>query len=416
MPSSSLAVTNATVLTPTGWRANATILLRDDLIEQVSDSSPLPAEVEQVSVEGAFVIPGLINMHSHLTFFPGADSATDAEISFRAAQQAREALLVGITTVRDVGGMRHIDIALRDGIENRHVPGPRLRVSGKIICMTGGHTYPRAREADGVDDVRRAVREQVKAGADLIKFMASGGVARPDESPDDVQFTLAELQTGVDEAHRMNRPVAVHAHPKAAMLTAVRAGVDFIEHATFLDDEVVDACMENNVAIVPTFCVYKRMASSESLPKPMVENAKRLYDEKVRRFELARQAGIRWGVGLDNGTYYPPNDYVTELQCLIEAGVSAEEALSAATIGNAELLGMHETLGGITPGSKADLAVLPNDPLKQLECLRTPTVVIKDGRPYFREQSSLFPQPSRVSAGQRGALPEGPHGQRTQQG
>lgn len=389
MPSPPFALTDATVLTPSGWRANSNILVRDGRIEGVGTATRDSA-AHHVSVAGAFVIPGLINIHSHLTFYQGADSASDAQIALTSARQAREALLAGITTVRDVGGMRHIDIALRDGIENGNIEGPRLHVSGKIICMTGGHTYPRAREADGEDDVRRAVREQVKAGADLIKFMASGGVARPEESPDDLQFTLGELRAGVDEAHRMKRHVAVHAHPKAAMLCAVRAGVDFIEHATYLDDEVVEACLENNVAVVPTFGVYKHISLSETLPKPMVENAKRIYDEKVRRFERARQAGIRWGVGLDNGTFYPPHDYYTELECLMEAGVSAEEALSAATSGNAALLGKDDQVGSIEPGFKADFVVLSDDPVTRPRTIEAPLVVVKAGKPFFRDQAEHF--------------------------
>lgn len=385
------ALTDLTIVAQDGYRANTAILIHNDRIEAVSEEVPIARDIPRVSLGGAYVIPGLINVHSHLTFFAGADTASDAQIAFKATQQAKDALLAGITTVRDIGGMRHIDIALRDAIRDEHIAGPRLLVCGKIICMTGGHTYPRAREADGVTDVRRAVREQVKAGADFIKFMASGGVARPEESPDDVQFTFEELQAGVDEAHRLNRAVAVHAHPKAAMLTAIRAGVDFIEHATFIDDEVIAACLERDVVIVPTFCVYKRISMSTELPRPMVENAMRIYEEKLQRFDLARRAGVRWGVGLDNGTYYPPHDYVTELECLVEAGVSPEEALHVATDGNAGLLNMGTEIGSITQGKKADLVVLRNDPLKDLNSMREPVMVVKNGRPYWGGQTTAFP-------------------------
>jgi imidazolonepropionase-like amidohydrolase len=377
-----LTITNATALTPQGWRRGVTIIVKNGVITDITDSAGGGEPEATISAEGRFVIPGLINLHSHLTFFPGADTASDGQIAFRAAAQAREALLAGITTIRDIGGMRHIDVALRDAIASGDITGPRLRVSGKIICMTGGHTYPRAREADGPDDVRRAVREQVKAGADLIKFMASGGVARPEESPDDVQFTVAELQAGTDEAHRLNRPVAVHAHPKAAILAAIRAGVDFIEHATFLDQEVIDACLEADVTIVPTFCVYKRISASETLPRQMVENAKRIYDEKLRGFALALRSGVMWGVGLDNGTYYPPHDYVTELECLVEAGVTADQALHAATAGNAALLGMEQEVGSLSPSHFADLVVLQEDPLRNLEGMRAPDLVVKAGVPH----------------------------------
>lgn len=396
-------------LSPDGHHDKSTILIRDGRIEAVGEEIEIGDDTQRVCLDGAFVIAGLINLHSHLTFFPGADDVSDANIAFRATQQAREALLAGITTIRDIGGMHHVDVALRDAIRDEHIVGPRLLVCGKIICMTGGHTYPRAREADGVDDVRRAVREQVKVGADFIKFMGSGGVARPDESPEDLQFTLEELEAGVDEAHRLNRSVAVHAHPKAAMLSAIRAGVDFIEHATFLDDEVVDACLERDVVIVPTFCVYKRISTSTKLPRPMVENAKRIYDEKVRRFDAARKAGVRWGVGLDNGTYYPPNDYVTELECLVEAGVSPHEALDAATAGNAGLLNMQDEIGTIARGKQADLVVVKSDPLKQLESVREPVVVIKNGRPFWREQTTLFPSRFEETPPKNGFITGGKH-------
>jgi imidazolonepropionase-like amidohydrolase len=380
-----LALINGKILLPSGRAERADVLLEGDRIREVGRAVAVPRGTPAVDASGKTIIPGLINLHSHLTFFPGAPSASDHEVSFSAASNAYRAMRAGITTVRDVGGVRHADIRLRDAIAAGLVPGPRLLVSGMFICITGGHSHHYAREADGVDGVRRAVREQVKAGADLIKFMGSGGVADATEDPEQVQFTFDELQQGVDEAHRLGRKVAVHAHPTAAIRSAILAGADFIEHATFLDEPTIELLLEREVIIVPTLCVYERIANDEARPRSLRDHAKRILDEKLGRFSLAAQAGVRWGVGLDNGTFYPPDDIAAELELIVAAGVPPSEAMRAATDGNARLLGLEDEVGSVSEGKRADLVLLDDDPTKNLGAVRSPRLVIKDGKPFPRD-------------------------------
>lgn len=376
-----LALTNGKIFGRNGEVYPGTIVVEGEYIHRVDADGSAPEDARVIDLGGRTVLPGFINAHSHITFFEGGDPTTpDGTVALQAAHNARRALEAGITTVRDVGGVRHLDIALRDAIDQGLVPGPRLLVSGQFIAMTGGHSYSRGIEADGPDNVRKAVRLQAKAGADLIKFMGSGGVADPQETPDEVQFTFEELRAGIDEAHRLGRTVAVHAHPAAAVKAAVKAGADFIEHGTFVDEEAIALLVERGTVLIPTFCVYKAIASDKRQPKVMQENARRVLDEKLIRFAKAVQAGVRWGVGMDNGTFYPPDDVATELSMLVQAGISPAGALLAVTERNAHHLGLHDR-GTLEAGKLADIVVVDGDPLQDVGCVRSPWLVLKGGMP-----------------------------------
>lgn len=376
-----LALVNGSVLFPDGRLERADIYVEGKSIKEIRVAEPVERGTETVDLAGRYVIPGLINLHSHLTFFKGAVSASDQLVALNSVANAWRALKAGITTVRDVGGIRHADIRLRDAIATGLVSGPRLLVAGQFICMTGGHSNYYAREADG-EEIRRAVREQVRAGADLIKFMGSGGVAAAGENPDQVQFTFEELRLGIDEAHRLGRKVAVHAHPTAAIRNAVLAGADYVEHASYLDEETIELLLDRDVIIVPTLSVYQRIANDESRPPALRENARRILNEKLKGFARAAHAGVRWGVGLDNGTFYPPDDIASELELLVAAGIPSEEVLLAATTGNAQHLGLDRETGSIAAGQQADLVVLDGNPLADVAAVRDPWLVLKEGNLY----------------------------------
>jgi imidazolonepropionase-like amidohydrolase len=324
----------------------------------------------RVNVDGMVVLPGLIDAHTHLTHaYAEVTADSEAGQGIRAARQAVRALRAGITTVRELGSYRHVDIALRQAIADGLASGPRMLCSGLHIGMTGGHCHHVGRSADGPDEVRRAVREQLMAGADVIKLMCSGGTAREDESATASQFTRDEIRAGVDEALLAERPVACHAHPARSIKWAVEAGATSIEHGTFLDDEAIEMMRSAGTFLVPTLAVYARLADRD--PRPSVaERARHVFSVKKQTLAAAWHAGVRVAVGTDTSEFFPIEDYPRECELIAEAcELSALDVLLAATRGNAELLGLTET-GAVTEGWRADLIVVEGDPTTTLADLR----------------------------------------------
>jgi imidazolonepropionase-like amidohydrolase len=392
--SGGLLLRGGNVFGPDGSLRPADVLIRDGTISAVGQD--LDAQVGQhldaqhldardaaqvVELAGRAVLPGFIDAHTHLTHgYAEAVPDREAAQGVRATFQALRALRTGLTTVRELGSYRQVDIALRDAIKAGRVLGPRMLCAGSYLTITGGHGHPKGRAADGPAEVRRAVREQLLAGADLIKVMCSGGAARSDESPDASQFTAEEIGAICDEAALAGRPVAAHAHPARSIKWALQAGAYSIEHGTFLDDECCDLLAEKGSFLVPTLNVYQVIAASEQWPH-LRERAAFLLAHKTKTFRRAAERGVAWAVGSDTSMFLPIEDYCQELALISQVlQIEPREVITAASKGNASLLGL-DRLGEIVPGNIADLIVVAEgDPTRDLGALRDVRYTIAAGR------------------------------------
>lgn len=344
---------------------------------------------DHVDLGGAYVIPGLVDAHAHLVLSPDAERHEQLTARvLKGARNARIQLEAGVTAVRDVGGPGRIALDLKDAIEAGVLPGPRVSSSGSFISITGGHVSYWGREADGADDVRRAVREQRKAGADFIKIMASGGVADASEDPSLSQYTRSELEVICQEASSAGTYVAAHAHPAAAIRHCLEAGVRTIEHASFLDEAGIEIALTKSAYIVPTFIVYEVMARSEHLSSTQRNLASYVLERKSESFMAAVNAGVMWGVGTDAGSFMPQGQLWQEMLFIHRLGVPADEVIKAATLTNAEIM-RSERLGRLEPGSWADAVVFDSDPTMNLDVLKDPSLVIKGGRVVHRNEIPL---------------------------
>jgi imidazolonepropionase-like amidohydrolase len=395
-----------------GSSAPADIVIEDGRIGRVA-TRDVPGgagagDEPAIDLRGKYLVPGLIDAHCHITL---SGDLVEAELAhdprtriLRAAHNARRTLLAGITTIRDTCGLDDSDILLRDAIASGRVPGPRIVACGRMITMTGGHGWFYGQEVDGPDAVRRAVRERIKARADWVKFMASGGFAEEGEQPASSQLDADELAAGVREAAKAGRKTCAHAHGAAAIKNCLRAGIDSIEHASFMDQEAIDLLRQRDGFIVPTFSIYYKMketGASHHLPPFVVELARRAWDLKVERFQDAYRAGVHVAAGSDNGSPAAAHpDIATELEIFVRIGLSPYEALRTATAEAARLLGLEGEIGTIEPGKRADLVVLGDNPLSDVSAVRRVEGVLKDGR--------YFPADDRVGVPAGGSLPASP--------
>jgi imidazolonepropionase-like amidohydrolase len=334
----------------------------------------------EIDLQGGFVLPGLIDVHAHLVL--STDARRDEPLSTRILKGARNAAIqleAGVTSVRDVGGPGRIALELAESIEAGVVDGPRVWSSGSFVCSTGGHVHYWGREADGVDDVRRAVREQRKQGASFLKLMASGGVAEPGERPDACQFTAAEIGAACEEAARSGTYVAAHAHPADAIQLCLEAGVRTIEHASFMSNSNIELAVASGAFIVPTFVVYAELVDSVHLSQRQRDLAAGVLERKSESFLKAVEAGVRWGVGTDAGSFMPQGRLWQEMRYLQDLGIPGSSVLEAATATNAAILDVP-TIGNLEPGSWADLIVVDADPTHDVSVLSEPSLVMKAGR------------------------------------
>jgi imidazolonepropionase-like amidohydrolase len=345
---------------------------------------------EILDVEGWTAIPGLINCHTHLCFDASPDAwaawagRSMTENVLVAALQAEAALQAGITTVRDLGGVDGVDLGLKKAIQGGVVPGPRMLVSGQLLCMTGGQAHSIGREVDGPDEARKGAREQLKAGADIIKVMATGGVLTPGVEPGSAQLTFEEMRAAIEEAEKAGKQTASHAQGTVGIKNAVRAGIDSIEHGFFLDAEAIDMMLERGTFFVPTLAALYHVLEAgpeAGIPAHALEKAKRVVDAHLDSFRRARESGVRIGAGNDGGTpFNPSSNLVSELELLVQAGMTPPEALDAAHRSAAELLRMEGEIGTVEAGKMADLVVLDSDPLADVSALREVRMVIKGGQ------------------------------------
>jgi len=356
---------------------NGSVLVENDRIVKVADEEiSLPDDARRIPLDGNTLMPGFIDCHVHLCLDASLDpigaSAQESDhlLTLKGADFARKTLMAGITSVRDMGGKNGVDLSLRDAIETGIVPGPRVLASGLMICMTGGHGWQMGREADGPDEVRKAVREQLKRGVDLIKLMATGGILTPGVEPASAQLTENELRAGIEEAHKAGRKTATHAQGNQGIRNAVRAGIDSVEHGFYMDEEIVELMKEKGTAFIPTLSIYTagQRAVETGIPQSLVdEYIGKAKGSHLRSVRMAREAGVLVAMGTDAGT--PFNFHggnLSELLHLVEMGYSRDEALQAGTGIAARVLG-REDLGSVEEGKLADLIIVQGDPLTDID-------------------------------------------------
>ena len=336
----------------------------------------------------ACITPGLVNAHVHLEMSGEPDTmAAVASMSqnqrvLRATENASKTVRSGVTTVRDVGSSYGISADIRDAIQAERIPGPRMRVCGYVLCMTGGHGHFMGREIDGPWDARKAVREQMKDGADCIKMIATGGVLTKGAVPGVAQLLPEELVAGIDEAHRHGLRVASHAIGTEGIKNALCAGIDSIEHGHLLDDEAIELFKANGSYLVPTLtaptCILEQ-AHRGAQPEFVVRKAQALADAMAANIRRAYEAGVKIAGGSDAGTPYNYHDnYAYEVELMHRMlGMTPQAALNAATAVAAELIGLHR--GVVAAGEPADLLLLNDDAGSNIRALREPAAVIKAG-------------------------------------
>ncbi|HYY90029.1 MAG TPA: amidohydrolase family protein [Chloroflexota bacterium] len=360
---------------------DAWLSVEGDRIAEVSPSEPRArGGATRIDAPCATLLPGLIDCHVHFALTGGADWLADVRTSYalacwRAAAFARATLRAGFTTVRTLGGRDGMDTALRDAQAAGVVEAPRVVAANLAICMTGGHGAWIGREADGPDEVRKAVREQLKAGADCIKLIATGGVMTPGVEVGAQQLTDDELRAGVEEAHRAGRKVASHAHAATGIRAAVLAGVDSIEHGSFLADDTIGLMKERGTFLSMTLSSAAGIADAppNTVPDWARAKAAETGGAMVDSFRRAHHAGVRLVLGTDAGTPYNVHGAnARELALMVKYGLDPLEGLRSASLNGAELLGLSDQVGSLEPGKQADLVLCEGDVLADVTQLCNP--------------------------------------------
>jgi imidazolonepropionase-like amidohydrolase len=354
-----------------------------------------PADAVRIELPNATVLPGLIDAHTHLTMEPrfGYERLANSvpREALTGAKNARLTLLAGFTTVRNVGARDFTDVALRDAINAGDVPGPRLLVSGPALSITGGHCdnnmlpfeYHATSEgvADGIAAVQHKVRENIKYGSDLIKVCATGGVLSLGDNPQHSQFTLEEMKAIVADAHRLGRKVAAHAHGAEGIRWAAEAGVDSVEHGSYIDDAGIAAMKEHGTYLVPTLYLGDWMidnAGLTHLPPPLLAKAQEVIPAARKNIAHAFSSGVKVAFGTD-AAVYPHGLNAHEFAVMVRLGLSPLQAIQAATVNAADLLGWSGKVGTLEPGAWADIIAVEGDPAKDVTTLERVKFVMKSG-------------------------------------
>lgn len=343
---------------------------------------------EVIDGEGKMLIPGLVDLHVHLTWDGGLDPAlsiehsTPDEIMIETCSNALKYLENGITTIRDLGSTNDATIKVGKAIEQGKLPGPRVFSSGRSIIMTGGHDPFHGIMIDGPWEALKAVRRQAFVGASVIKISATGGVygRKFDEAVEDVELRPEEIEMIIDEAHRRHIPVTAHAIGEEGITNCIRAGIDCIEHGHFITPSLAFEMAKKNVSYVPTLAVYRHLASDDEIPIYAQEKSRKIVNRHLQAFLWAKEAGIKIGAGSDAGSPKMPHpSLLTEIVELKNAGMNSLEALKAATSTASSILKMENLLGVIKPDSIADCVLIDGDPIENIQDLKKISYVIKEG-------------------------------------
>ena len=385
-------VSNVTLFDGRTVKQRAGVLVDEGRVAWVGAHARAPRsarDADEIDGRGRTLTPGLIDCHVHLCFDGGADFAgesremtTDAVATVRAVRNAARTLEYGVTTVRDLGGRGDSVIQVAVGVERGLIAGPRILAAGHALTITGGHGHSVgfAREVDGPDALRRAVREEIRAGATAIKLVATGGVLTPGITHDFTAFTQEELDAAVDEAHSWGRVVGAHAIGPEGIIRAVRAGVDSIEHGSMLSAEGARLMKERGAFHVPTISAIRGIIDhADEVPAYAVEKATALVELAREGFRRSLRGGVRIACGTDAGTPFNPHgNTLFEIVRMVEWGMTPLQAMRSATSSAAALLRL-EGVGVVADGAAADLVLFGSNPLEDIEAVLEPAIVLKRG-------------------------------------
>ncbi len=376
-----------------------TILITGDTITSIAPANSVTAQSGDTVIDlGAMTaMPGLIDVHTHITGVPNFDpyfelTQTDAKEAIQGVANARTTLMAGFTTIRNVGAGGYSDVDLRDAINEGEVPGPHMQVSGPPLGITGGHCdenllpvrYHEVGEgvADGIAAVQQKVRQNIKYGADLIKICATGGVLSRGDDPQASQYTLEEMRAIVADAHRLGRKVAAHAHGSQGILWATQAGVDSIEHGSYIDDASIAAMKANGTYLVPTLYLEDWMVEKGNLPPFYKQKMNDTIVVAKRNIRHAIEAGVKVALGTD-AAVYPHGLNAHELDVYVnQMGMTPLAALQSATINAADLMGWSKKTGVLEAGHWADIIAVEGNPLTDVRLLQNVAFVMKSGVVY----------------------------------
>jgi imidazolonepropionase-like amidohydrolase len=379
-----------------------TIVVNGDTISSVGATSTVPAQPGDTVVDlgDMTVMPGLIDVHTHITGVTNFDpyfelTQTDAKEAIQGVVNARTTLMAGFTTIRNVGAGGYTDVDLRDAINQGQVPGPHMQVSGPALGITGGHCDENLLPikyhvtgdgvADGIAGVQQKVRQNIKYGVDLIKICATGGVLSKGDDPQASQYTLEEMRAIVTDAHRLGRKVAAHAHGSQGILWASEAGVDSIEHGSYIDDASIAEMKKDGTYLVPTLYLEDWMVEKGNLPPIYQQKMKDTIVVAKKNIRHAIQSGVKIALGTD-AAVYPHGLNAHELDVYVnQMGMTPLAALQSATINAADLMGWSSKTGSIEPGHWADIIAVNRNPLDDVRVLQQVGFVMKGGVVYKNE-------------------------------
>jgi len=382
------------------YASDQIVWIEGDRIKAIGNAAEmtgkLPPGTKIIDLSQSTVLPGLIDCHTHLTMTPRDSGPAGLHLSYprqalTGARNARVTLEAGFTTVRNVGANGYSDIALRDAIKAGDVPGPRMLVSGPPLSITGGHgdenflapqfDWSSDGVADGVDGVTKKVRENIKYGADVIKFMATGGVLSEGDNPALAQYSPEEMKAIVDTAHGLGRKVAAHAHGAGGIKYAVLAGVDSIEHGSYINDEDIALMKERGTYLVPTVYLEDWLIENVQvlgLTPNMIEKAKLVLPIAQQNLSHAFKSGVKVAFGTD-AAVYPHGLNAHEFGKMVEMGMSPLQAIQAATLNASDLIGWADRVGTLEPRKFADIIAVQGDPLTNVRVLENVQFVMKGG-------------------------------------
>ncbi len=384
--------------------AAQTIIVTGDRITAIAPTASTPKQSgdTEIDLTRYTVMPGLIDVHTHLTMTTNFDpyfelSMTPAKEAIIGVENAKVTLEAGFTTVRNVGASDFTDVALRDEINAGHIPGPHMQVSGPPLGITGGHMDENLLPyeyhvhgqavADGIPAVQHQVRENIKYGADLIKIGATGGVLSKGDDPQASQYSLEEMQAIVADAHRLGRKVAAHAHGGQGILWASEAGVDSIEHGSYLNDDGIAMMKKHGTYLVPTAYLIDWVQQYGHLPPLYQQKMKDVSAVEKQNAIKAIKAGVKVALGTD-AAVYPHGLNAHEVDVYVnQFGMSPLQGIQTGTINAADLMGWTDRIGTIEPGKWADIIAIDGDPLKDVKILQHVNFVMKSGIVYKNETS-----------------------------
>ncbi len=376
-----------------------TIVVAGERIVSIAPTASTPATAGDAVIDLGMltVLPGLIDVHTHLTGNPDFDpfkevTDTDAKDAITGVVNARTTLLAGFTTVRNVGASGFVDVDLRDAINAGQIPGPHMLVSGPPLGITGGHCdenllpihYHEVGDgvADGIAGVQHMVRQNIKYGADVIKICATGGVLSKGDDPQASQYTLEEMKAIVADAHRLGRKVAAHAHGAQGILWASEAGVDSIEHGSYIDEPAIEVMKKNGTYLVPTLYLEDWMLEYGKLPAFYQQKMKDVSAVAKKNIRHAYESGVKIALGTD-AAVYPHGLNGHELEVYVrDLGMKPLEAIQSATVNASDLLGWSDRVGSVDPGKWADLVAVEGNPLADVKLLQDVKFVMKAGVVY----------------------------------